>query len=134
VVSDSVNVKDKPAGQVIDPHPPGGRKVKNGRTIYLTVNTSNVPLQLVPDVADNSSLRQAKARIKASGFKLTENELIHGGKDWVYRIKYRGRVLESGDRVPVGSTLTLVVGDGFGEVIENDTTAVHDDAADTSEF
>jgi beta-lactam-binding protein with PASTA domain len=135
VVSDSVYVKDKTAGHVIDHLPAGGRKVKNGRTIYLTVNTSNVPLQLVPDVADNSSLRQAQARIEASGFKLTANELTRGGKDWVYRIKHKGRVLEPGDRVPVGSTLTLVVGDGSGEVIENDTTEVHDDEVhDDEEF
>jgi beta-lactam-binding protein with PASTA domain len=135
VVSDSVYVKGNPAGHVIDHLPAGGQKVKNGRTIYLTVNTSNVPLQLVPDVADNSSLRQAQARILASGFRLTANESTHGGKDWVYRIKHNGRVLGPGDRVPVGSTLTLVVGDGSGEALEKDTTDVYDgDTADEPEF
>jgi beta-lactam-binding protein with PASTA domain len=123
VVSDSVYVKDKQAGRIIDHIPAGGRKVKDGRIIYLTINTLNVPLQLVPDVADNSSLRQAQARILASGFKLTANESTRGGKDWVYRIKYNGRALEPGDRVPVGSTLTLVVGDGSGEIFGNDSVA-----------
>jgi beta-lactam-binding protein with PASTA domain len=136
VVSDSVYVKDKPAGHIIDHIPAGGRKVKDGRTIYLTINTLNVPLQLVPDVADNSSLRQAQARILASGFKLTANELARGVKDWVYEIKYNGRTLEPGDKVPVGSTLTLVVGDGSGEISENDSTmqALNNSATNESWF
>ena len=40
-------------------------RVKEGRIIYLTINAINIPLQAVPDVADNSSLRQAEARILA---------------------------------------------------------------------
>lgn len=132
VVSDSVYVKDKPAGHVIDHIPAGGRKVKYGRKVYLTINTRNVPLQLAPDVADNSSLRQAVARVLASGFKLTEHGTTKGVKDWVYRIKYNGRTLEPGDKVPVGSTLTLVVGDGTGEAIGNDSTteALDDNVTD----
>lgn len=121
VVSDSLYVKEKPAGSVLDHIPPSGQKVKDGRIIYLTVNTLNVPLQFVPDVADNSSLRQAQARILAAGFKLDESELINGEKDWVYKVKYRGRVLEPGEKVPVGATLTLVVGNGAGETSERDS-------------
>lgn len=112
-VSDSSYVKDKPAGSVLELNPSAGQRVKKGRTIYLTVNTSNVPMFAVPDVADNSSLRQAYARILAAGFKLTECEWIPGEKDWVYGIKYNGKDLVQGDKVPTGATLTLVVGDGM---------------------
>jgi hypothetical protein len=66
----------------------------------------------VPDVADNSSLRQAEARILASGFKLAEIQYISGEKDWVYGVKYKGRQLSIGEKVPVGAVLTLIVGDG----------------------
>lgn len=121
VISDSVYVKEKPAGSVIDHTPTSGQKVKEGRTIYLTINTLSIPLQLVPDVADNSSLRQAQARIQAAGFKLATNESTKGEKDWVYKVKYNGHVLEPGEKVPVGATLTLVVGDGAGEIPEEDT-------------
>ena len=48
--------------------------MKEGRTIYLTVTTSKVPLVKLPDLIDNSSLRQAEAKLKAMGFKLTEPE------------------------------------------------------------
>ena len=81
-------------------------------TIYLTINTIEVPLHIVPDVADNSSLRQAEARILASGFKLAEIQYIPGEKDWVYGVKYKGRQLSIGEKVPTGAVLTLMVGDG----------------------
>ncbi|MDL2299978.1 PASTA domain-containing protein, partial [Bacteroides sp. OttesenSCG-928-E20] len=55
VVTDSTYVKDKPAGVVLDHNPQSGQKVKKGRIIYLTINTMSIPLQMVPDVADNSS-------------------------------------------------------------------------------
>lgn len=66
----------------------------------------------MPDVADNSSLRQAEARILASGFKLAEIQYIPGEKDWVYGVKYKGRQLSIGEKVPTGAVLTLMVGDG----------------------
>lgn len=111
-VSDSTYVKDKPAGCILDYNPSAGQKVKEGRTIYLTINTLNIPLQAIPDVADNSSLRQAEASMLASGFKLDSVEYIPGERDWVYGVKYRGRMLSLGEGVPMGATLTLVAGNG----------------------
>ena len=35
---------------------------------------------------DNSSLRQAEAKLRALGFKITEPEYISGEKDWVYSL------------------------------------------------
>lgn len=119
VVSDSNYVKDKTPGTILDLNPAAGQKVKKGRTIYLTINTNKVPLFSVPDVADNSSVRQAQGRILASGFKLTENELISGEKDWVYGVIYNGRELQPGDKVPAGATLTLIVGDGHKPIISD---------------
>ena len=119
-VADSTYVKDKPRGIILDCIPPIGSKVKEGRLIYLTVNRLNIPLVQVPDVADNSSSRQARARMLASGFRLTEDEMIGGERDWVYAVKYNGRELELGEKVPSESLLTLVVGDG-SEVISEDS-------------
>ena len=112
VVSDSNYVKNKPAGIILDLSPSAGQKVKEGRTVYLTINTLNTPLRVVPDVADNSSMRQAQAKLMAAGFKLTENQMVSGEKDWVYGVKFQGRELRTGDKAPLGSTLTLMVGDG----------------------
>ncbi len=78
VVSDSTYVKNKAAGIVLDVNPGAGQKVKEGRTIYLTINTLSIPLRAVPDVADNSSLRQAQAKVLAAEEELPdelENDL-----------------------------------------------------------
>ena len=133
VVSDSNYVKNKLAGSILELNQSAGQKVKEGRTIYLTINTLDVPLRLVPDVADNSSVRQAQAKILAAGFKLSENELISGEKDWVYGVKYKGRQLNMGDKVPVGATLTLLVGDGETQVQDSDSLEIVEDAAGTTD-
>ena len=133
VVSDSNYVKNKLAESILELNPSAGQKVKEGRTIYLTINTLDVPLRLVPDVADNSSVRQAQAKILAAGFKLSENELISGEKDWVYGVKYKGRQLNMGDKVPVGATLTLLVGDGETQVQDSDSLEIVEDAAGTTD-
>ena len=112
VVADSSYVKKLPAGCVLDYNPVAGQRVKLGRTVYLTINTLITPLQEVPDVADNSSVRQAEARLLAAGFRLTNNDSIPGEKDWVYAVKYRGDSLAIGAKVPIGATLTLVIGNG----------------------
>lgn len=116
-VVDSSYRKGVTPGSILDQSPVAGMKVKEGRTIYLTINSLSTPLQAVPDVADNSSARQAEAKLLAAGFKLTENELIAGEKDWVYGVKYKGRRLSMGEKVPVGAILTLLVGSGQREAV-----------------
>ncbi|MCR5574667.1 MAG: PASTA domain-containing protein [Bacteroidaceae bacterium] len=112
MVTDSDYVSTLPAGSILDYNPPAGQKVKRGRIIYLNINTLSVPLVNVPDVADNSSLRQAEARLLAAGFKISQVEQVDGEKDWVYGVKYNGQRLEIGERVPINSTLSLMVGSG----------------------
>ena len=127
-VSDSTYIKDKPAGCVLDSKPLAGQKVKKGRLIALTVNTRSVPLQQFPDVADNSSLRQAQARLLASGFKLDSIKRIAGEKDWVYGVIYDGRQLELGEKIPMGATVILDVGDG-GELALDSLRQLQDSLA-----
>ena len=110
IVTDSSYIKGSPAGIVLDQKPSGGSRVKEGRTVYLTVTTTSVPLVALPDLIDNSSLRQAEAKLKAMGFKVTEPEYVSGEQDWVYGIKYRGKSLKSGDKVPFEAVLTLCIG------------------------
>ena len=111
-VTDSDYVSTLPAGCILDYNPPVGQKVKRGRIIYLNINTLRVPLVDVPDVADNSSLRQAEARLLAAGFKISKVEEVDGEKDWVYGVKYNGRLLLIGEKVPINSSLSLLVGTG----------------------
>lgn len=111
-VADSTYVKTLPAGSILDYTPTVGQRVKKGRTVYLTINTLNVPLCDVPDVADNSSVREAQARLLAAGFKLTPNDSVPGEQDWVYYVRHGEDTLDVDDQVPTGATLTLIIGNG----------------------
>ena len=116
VVTDSGYNKTLPSGTVLEQTPVNDSRVKPGREIYLTINTTRTPTLPMPDIADNSSMREAEARLKAMGFKLTPPEYIEGEKDWVYGVKFRGRNLFGGDRIPIDAELTLQVGSGsFGD-------------------
>lgn len=140
VVADSNYVKEMPEGCVLDIHPEGGESVKEGRVVYLTVNTSNIPLIEVPDVSDNSSYRQAAARLQAAGFKLDSVQYVAGERDWVYGVSYKSHQLRLGEKVPMGAHLTLMVGNGgYGreedeEEAENDSVAVASSESDESWF
>jgi len=111
VVVDSNFVKGMPAGAVLDQKPTSGAKVKTGRTVYITINTAEMPKVAIPDIIDNSSYRQAEARLRALGFKLTAPEIISGEKDWVYAVKYLEKELTNGEKIPRESVLTLIIGD-----------------------
>jgi len=121
IVIDSSYVKGIPPGAILEQNPAGGFKVKEGRTVYLTINADSAPQVAVPDIMDNSSLRQAEAKLRALGFKVTDPEYISGDKDWVYSIKYRGRTLQAGEKVPHEAVLTLCVGNGNDTMPEDST-------------
>jgi beta-lactam-binding protein with PASTA domain len=122
IASDFVYVKGVPTGEIIGQRPAGEAKVKRGRKIYLTVSSGNHPMIAVPDIADNSSLRQAESRLRAAGFQLTPHDTIKGELDWVYAIRLGERELQGEELVPEGSTLTLVI--GGGEKLDADTLGV----------
>lgn len=112
VTDDHVYIKGTPKGEITAQRPTANSKVKHGRKIYLTVSSGNRPMIAVPDIADNSSLRQAESRLRAAGFKLAPNDTIAGDLDWVYGIRYNGRELQGEELVPEGAELTLIIGGG----------------------
>lgn len=118
VVSDYVYIKGVPPGEITAQRPAAHAKVKRGRKVYLTVSSGNQPMIAIPDIADNSSLRQAESRLRAAGFKLAPNDTIAGDLDWVYGVRYKERELKAGELVPEGAELTLVVGGGNKEETE----------------
>ena len=116
VVSDSGYNKGLPADCILLQTPNPGMKVKLGRTIYVTVNSPSSPTFPIPDIVDNSSYREAEARLTALGFKLLPPKRIMGERDWVYGILCRGRQVNTGDQVSIESPLTLLIGNGqYGE-------------------
>ena len=115
-------------GGVIEQKPKPGAYVKDGRKIYLTLNSGKEPMRAVPDVADNSSLRAAESKLRAAGFKLDRTVYIDGDLDWVYEIRYQGLEIAAGTEIPEGSTVTIVAGNGNPviRIEEVDSTTVID--------
>lgn len=112
MVSDSGYNKKLPADCILAQTPGAGMEVKQGHVIYVTVNSPSSPSFPIPDIIDNSSYREAEAKLMALGFKLLQPRYVVGEKDWVYGILSRGRNVNTGDMVSIGSPLTLVVGNG----------------------
>ena len=120
VIVDSAYNRQKPAGSILEQSPAAGRQVKTGRQIFLTVNTESTPTMVLPDLADNSSLREAQAKLTAMGFKLGPVEYVVGDRDWVYGVKSRGRNVYAGEHVPIDVPLVLQVGNSVNDFDDYD--------------
>jgi beta-lactam-binding protein with PASTA domain len=113
VVVDSGYNKRLPADYILAQTPGPGMKVKKGHIIYVTINSPSSPTFAIPDLIDNSSYREAEAKLAAIGFKLLPPKRVLGERDWVYGILSRGRRISTGDRVSIDSPLTLLIGNGM---------------------
>ena len=111
-VSDTGYVKTLPPGCILAQSPAPGERVKGGRVVYVTINASHTPTLTLPDIIDNSSLREAMAKLTAMGFTLTQPQFIAGEKDWVYGVLVNGRHVVAGDKIPVDAKVTIQVGNG----------------------
>ena len=112
ITDNYIYVKGKPVGEITAQRPAAKAKVKRGRKIYLTANSGNQPMITLPDIIENSSLREAESRLRAAGFQLTPHDTIPGDMDWVYGVRYKGRELQDHERIPEGAELTIIVGGG----------------------
>ena len=118
-VSDTGYVRNLPPDCILEQSPAPGERVKSGHIIYVIVNASHTPTLTIPDIIDNSSLREAMAKLTAMGFKLTQPEYVDGEKDWVYGITVKGRHVVAGDKVSVNDYITIQVGNGQRDSTED---------------
>ena len=113
-VIDSVYVRNKKLGTIIDQIPAPNSNVKNNRPIYLIINSRQVRQVTLPDVSD-VSYRQADAMLQSIGLVVASVEYAPSDyKDLVMEVKYKDRSILPGTRIPEGSSVVLVVGNGLG--------------------
>lgn len=132
VVSDTGYVKALPPDCVLEQSIAPGERVKSGHVIYLVINSSNTPTLTLPDVIDNSSLREAMAKLSSMGFKLSQPKFIPGEKDWVYDVQVNGKSVSVGDKVSVEDALVIVAGNGRLSAADS-LNIVEDDGFDSFE-
>ena len=112
IVVDTSYVRTLPPGCILKQMPTSGAVVKTGRIVYLTINATAQPTMPLPDIIDNSSERNAKARLIAMGFRIGETDYIPGEEGWVYGVKVGGRSYATGEQVPINALIRLQVGNG----------------------
>ncbi len=116
-VVDSVFMKGKKPGAVVDQTPLPGAKVKAERTIYLVINARSPRKVALPDLMD-VSVRQAEAIVKSIGLTVGGYEYVPSAyKGLVENVKYNHKVMLPGDRVNEGASLIFCVGMGPGNEV-----------------
>lgn len=119
VVSDTGYVKSLPPGCVLEQSPEAGERVKSGHVVYLTINASKTPTLTLPDIIDNSSLREAIAKLSSMGFKLGMPKFVSGEKDWVYGVIVNGKSVVAGDKISVEDSVYIQVGNGLRDLADS---------------
>lgn len=106
----------KPVNTVLSQNPDEGSKVKEGRKIYLTINDSKAPEVPLPgenEISGNPPLEDFKNLLKTMGFEVGQIIIRPDiAENAVLEMQQNGRKLVPGSKLPKGSQIDLVVGDG----------------------
>ena len=111
---DSVYVLDQAPGTVIEQDPDAGTNVKEGRVIYLKIVKNQAPNVALPDILDAPYI-SAEATLSNYGIKIGDTTYKSDiARDHVLEIKFAGQPIQPGTKIPKGSKVDLVLGDGSG--------------------
>jgi beta-lactam-binding protein with PASTA domain len=104
-----------PKKSVIEQTPEAGDFVKEKRKIYLTLNPSKYRDITMTDL-NGRTKRQASSELRARGLHVgTDFTYVNDiGKDVVRGIRFKGKIVNEGDKLPLNSIVELVLGDGKG--------------------
>ncbi|MDD3479114.1 MAG: PASTA domain-containing protein [Paludibacteraceae bacterium] len=109
-VVDSVYVRDKLQGEILEQIPRAESNVKTGRIVYLTLNSKSDKMIILPQV-QNVSYRQARATLEAIGFVVSNIEYKPSEfPDLVMGIRVGQTPVRAGDRLRAGASVVLIVG------------------------
>lgn len=100
-VLDSANYNPNfPRFSIIEQNPPAGNKVKKNRKIYFTVNPSGYKKVSVPQVIQKTK-RNATSMLRAVGLDVLKVSYVDNiGEDMVLKVKYKGKEIKAGEKLP----------------------------------
>ena len=114
-IVDSMFVKNATPGTILETTPPVGVLVKEGRTIYITINSLNAQKITIPDVIDLSQ-RQGISMLRSLGFESIETKTVPGAyRDLIVGLESKGVTLEAGTKISPTAPLRLLVSSGMEE-------------------
>jgi eukaryotic-like serine/threonine-protein kinase len=128
---DSVYVLDQEPGMVVEQDPDAGTNVKENRVIYLKIVKNQAPPVALPDIIDAPYI-SAEATLSNAGLKVGDTTYKPDiARDHVLEVHFAGEPITAGTKLPKGSKVDLVLGDGAGaaEVEIPDVTNQDLDAA-----
>lgn len=113
-VQDSVYIDSLAPLAVVKQSPESDELVKINRTVYLTINRSTPPLIEMPDLR-GYSFRSAQMYLQSLGLKLGDTSYTPDiARNAVKDQKYNGNTIEPGTKIPVGTAIDFVLGNGLG--------------------
>jgi beta-lactam-binding protein with PASTA domain len=111
---DSVYVLDQSPGTVIEQDPDAGTNVKEGRVIYLKIVKNQAPNVALPDIIDAPYI-SAAATISNYNLKIGDTTYKPDiARNHVLEVRFAGQPIQAGTKIPQGSKIDLVLGDGSG--------------------
>lgn len=111
-ITDSVFLPDKKRGSVIAQSPNPDFKVKENRSIFLTMNAFYPERVQIPDLI-GVSIRQADSYLQTFGLKVGKIKYVPDiGKNVVLKQNYKGKLIKPGTWIEKGSSIDLVLGKG----------------------
>ncbi len=112
VLIDSIYRSDEKPGVIVDQIPEAGKKVKKGRTIYVTINAFTKEMTSMPALV-NYSFRNAIVNLQNAGLAMGRVDSVPSPYDGlVLKQTVNGKEVKAGDRLPKGTAVNLVVGHG----------------------
>ncbi len=115
-IIDSVFKNQALPGTVVDQNPFPGFRVKENRTIFLTINATNPEMVKMPNVV-GVSLRQAMAILETHGLEVGRLKYVPDiAMNNVLRQQYKGKEIVTGELIIKGSAVELVLGEGLSSV------------------
>jgi beta-lactam-binding protein with PASTA domain len=113
-LDDSTFSEEYPPLTILRQFPKAGATVKENRIIYISINQVLPPTVPLPNLVEGSRIN-AEAVLKSNQLKRGKIHLQSSPYlNMVMEMRYQGRKAVVGERVPKGSVIDLVVGDGRG--------------------
>lgn len=132
VLSDSIYDAQRKRGEVVEQSPKANSRVKEGCTIYLSINAFSPRQVLLPNLTD-ISYRQARSILDGLGIKNIRVDTVQSDfKDLVLAVKRDGHRLMAGARVPIDAKIVMEIGAGIPDEILNNEVEVDSMQIDTT--
>lgn len=110
---DSIYVPGKSPGTIVEQDPEAGTNVKAGRVIYLTMVTRLSPPVALPDLTDQNYM-EAVATLQNYGLEVGDTTTKPDIANHILEVHFAGQIIKPGTKIPKGSKLDLVIGNGQG--------------------